>query len=261
MTHNPFEKGSENIKEYYETQDFKQALSRLEYLKTVRGIGLFTGNSGMGKTYSLRHFTTMLNPSLYKIIYLPISTLTVLDFYKALAYGLGIEPAFKKIDIFRQIQETIEHMSREKRIVPTIILDEAQYLRTDVLNDLKILLNFQMDSKNHCIVILAGQNILKNILNKSIHEALQQRIVIHYTYQGIGKEETKNYIKSRLQNADVHVPLFTDAAMEAIYSCCNGSIRKLNSILTKCLIAGSQKKSEEINTDIVMQAQNEVELM
>lgn len=260
LTHNPFEKSSD-IKEYYETNDFKQALSRLEYLKTVKGIGLFTGNSGMGKTYSLRYFSTMLNPSLYKVIYLPISTLTVLEFYKALAYGLGIEPAFKKIDIFRQIQETIEHMSREKRIVPTIILDEAQYLRTDVLNDLKILLNFQMDSKNYCIVILAGQNVLRNKLNTNIHEALQQRIVIHYTYQGIGKEETKKYITSRLQSADVHGPIFTDGAIEAIYSCCDGSVRKLNNILTNCLIAGSQKKSQEINTDIVMQAQNEVELI
>lgn len=260
LTHNPFEKGID-LKQAYETRDFKQALSRLEYLKTVKGIGVFTGNSGVGKTYVLRYFATQLNPSLYKRVYLAISTLTVLEFYKALAYGLGIEPAHKKIDIFKQIQETIEHMNKEKRIVPIILIDEAQYLNTNVLNDLKILMNFQMDSTNNCIVILAGQNVLKNTLNKNIHDALQQRVVINYTFEGISKSETIAYIERALANAGVTIPIFTEGAIEAIYSCCNGSVRKLNTILTNCLIAGSQSGRQDINTEIVMQAQNEVELI
>ncbi|TDW08039.1 type II secretory pathway predicted ATPase ExeA [Breznakia blatticola] len=260
LSHNPFEKGVD-IKQKFESQDYKQATSRLEYLKSVKGIGVFTGNSGMGKTYTMRCFRNSLNPSLYKVVYLAMSTLTVLEFYKALAYGLGIEPAFKKIDIFKQIQETIEHMSKEKRMIPTIIIDEAQYLKTDILNDLKILLNFQMDSTNPCIVILTGQNILKNTLNKNIHEALQQRIVINYTFEGISKSEIASYIQASLANANVNVPLFTDGAIEAIASCSGGSLRKLNSILTNCLIAGCQKDEKEINTDTVMRAQNEVELI
>lgn len=260
LAFDPFDKELD-VKNSFASSDFKEALSRMEYLKTVKGIGLFTGDAGMGKTYAMRHFVSTLNPSLYKVIYLPISTLTVLEFYRALAYGLGIEPAHKKIDNFRGIQETIEYMSKEKRITPVFLLDEAQYLKTDVLNDLKILFNFHMDSKNYCIVLLTGQAILKNILTRNLHEPLKQRIVISYTFEGITKEETKNYIESRLALADVHTTIFSESAIEAIYSCCNGSIRKLNSLLTKCLIAGALQESMNISTDTVMRAQSEVELV
>jgi len=123
MEFNPFDKVNSQ-KCPFESQDFKEATSRLEHLKDIRGIGLFTGLSGMGKTYTLKQFVDKLNPNLYKVVYIPLSTVTVLEFYKAFAYGLGIEPAQRKIDIFKQIQECIEALSTAKRITPTIILDE-----------------------------------------------------------------------------------------------------------------------------------------
>jgi len=75
----------------------------------------------------------------------------------------------------------------------------GQYLKTEVLNDLKILLNFNMDSKNYATLILSGQPILNGTLTKQVHEALKQRIVISYNFSGIAKQEIQEYISSRLK--------------------------------------------------------------
>lgn len=260
MEFNPFEK-SLSEKNCFKSNDYCQAISRLEHLKNIKGIGLFTGLSGTGKTYTMRCFATSLNSNLFKVVYIPLSTLTVLEFYKALAYGLGVEPYSKKIDLFKAIQERIISLAKDKKVTPVIIIDEAQYLKSEVLNDLKLLLNFDMDSKNYAIVILSGQPFLNNTLSKQVHEALKQRIVISYNYEGISKNEVAEYISTRLNLCGVSNKIFNDNAIESINSCCNASTRILNNIIEKCLIIGYQKNCNVIDTEIVMSAQNEIELV
>jgi len=245
MEFNPFVKNNKDDinKTFFNSIDFKNSTARLEHLKNTKGIGLFTGLSGTGKTFSMRYFANNLNPSLYKLVYIHMSTITVLEFYKALAYGLDLDPPSKKIDIFREVQSRIISLAKDKKIVPVIILDECQYLKTDVLNDLKLLLNFDMDSKNYAILILAGQPVMNNILSKQIHDSLKQRIVISYNFEGISKQEATDYISSRLELCGVHNEIFNANAIEAIYGCCNGSLRKLNSLVDKCLIIGSMNRT------------------
>lgn len=260
MEFNPFSKDISE-KSGFQSNDFNQAMARLEYIKNTKGLGLFTGLSGVGKTYALRCFAASLNPNLYKVVYIPLSTVTVMEFYRSLAYGMDLEPQTKKIDLFKSIQERITLLTKDKRITPIIIIDEAQYLKTEVLNDIKLLLNFEMDSKNYAIFILNGQPILNNTLSKQVHEALKQRIVISYNFEGISKPEIESYIKSRLALCGVHENIFNDNSIEAIYSCCNGSTRKLNSIVEKCLLIGSKSNERVIDTNMVMLAQNEIELV
>lgn len=260
MQFNPFDKNS-NVKNYFKSEDYSQAFSRLEHLKKIKGIGLLTGLSGTGKTFTLRSFATSLNTSLYKVVYIPLSTISVIEFYKELAYNLGVELHTKKVDMFRAIQDRIITMSKDKKITSVFIIDEAQYLKTEVLNDLKILLNFHMDSKNYAIFVLAGQPMLNAILSKQVHEALKQRIVINYNFIGISKQEVFDYISSRLKLCGVHYSIFNDNALEALFSCCSGSVRKLNAVIENALIIGMQKDTKTIDTDIVMAAQNETELL
>ena len=118
-----------------------------------------------------------------------------------------------------------------------------------------------MDSKNYAILVLTGQPTLNNILSKQVHEALRQRIVINYNFQGITKLEMENYINSRLALCGCHEPIFNQNALESLYSCCNGSTRKLNSVIEKCLMIAAGQNTRTINTEIVMAAQNETELI
>ena len=123
MEFNPFDK-SISEKNCYKSIDYSQASARIEHLKHVKGIGLFTGLSGVGKTFTLRCAVAALNPNLYKVAYIPLSTVTVMEFYRSLAFALDLEPASKKIDLFRLIQERIISLAKDKRIIPFIVIDE-----------------------------------------------------------------------------------------------------------------------------------------
>jgi len=259
MEFNPFKKSFED-KNIFKSNDFNQILARLEHLKHTKGIGLFTGNSGLGKTFALKQFANTLNKNMYKVVYITLSTVTVLEFYKSLAYGLGLIPSAKKVDLYKSIQERIISLVKNQKIIPVIIIDEAQYLKTEVLNDIKLLLSFNMDSVNHVIFILNGQPILNDILSRSVHEALKQRIVINYNSEGLNSKEIKEYIQNSLNIAGIYEPIFNENTYEAIFSCCNKSIRKVNSLIDKCLLISYNENMREVDTNIVMTAQNELEL-
>lgn len=256
LTYNPFEKGLDDF--VFESSDFKEATARLEYLKETKGIGLFTGRSGVGKTYTTKKFCDALNPGLFKVVYLPLSTLSTTEFYRSFCIGLGLEPQHKKIDNYRSIQSHIKQMVDEKRIIPVIVLDEAQYLKTDILNDLKLLLNYQFDSKNYVILILIGLPNLINTLNKNIHESLKQRIIVQYQILGLDGTDVKDYIVHKLNKVGRTDPLFSEDAIHALANGCGGSARKLNLLITQALIIGAAKGTQLIHSDIIMEAANEI---
>jgi len=255
MAYNPFSKSSGAF--CFESQDFKEATSRLKFLTANKGIGLFTGLPGHGKTFVLRSFLSSLNPSLYKVFYSPLSTITTMDFYRSLSLGLDITPAFRKVDMFRQIQNRIVTLDKEKRVTPVIALDECQYLNTAILNDLKIIFNFDMDSANHAVVILNGLPSLNNILVKQVHESIAQRITINYMFSGLSEPQANSYVLQGLHACGASEKIFQPAALASLFAASSGSIRKLNALITNALIAGAQKKLDFIDTDAVMDSLNE----
>ena len=256
---NPFDKDIET-KYAYETDDLRILKNRLKFVKENKTMALVTGNPGMGKTFAIRNFINDLNRNLYKVIYICMSTVTTYEFYKQLCYELGIEPPFKKVDMFREIQERILNLSKDKKINVIIILDEAQYLKTGILNDLKILLNFDLDSKNYVSLILVGQPVLNSILRRNIFDALSQRITVSYNMVGFNKQELKDYIDTRIKIAHGNNGIFNDQAIEAIFNACNGSIRVANNIITKSLIIGKSKQLQTIDSNLVLEAVNDLAL-
>lgn len=259
LSTDPFLKSSE-IKDHFKSKDFNEAMNRLEFLKNTKGFGLITGEPGVGKSFLLRSFINSLNPNLFKAIYIPISTLTVMDFYRALCNGLGINPAYKKVAMFNQIQEAIYTYYHSKNITPVIVVDESQFLKNSVLDDLRLIFNFEMDSKDYAILILAGQTPFITQISRQPHEALRQRIAVNYYLKGLTKEETKEYVSSRLKASGCHDPIFTESAYELLYSSTNGCIRTLNSLTRMCLITGAAEKLQSIDNEVVFRAQRELNI-
>lgn len=89
-----------------ETNEYKEVKFRLNYLLQTKGFGVLTGGAGRGKTTSVRQWANELNPAAYKVVYISLSTVTVIEFYRQMALNLGIEPYYKKSTIsepFRQL--------------------------------------------------------------------------------------------------------------------------------------------------------------
>ncbi|RLQ12679.1 ATP-binding protein, partial [Geobacillus stearothermophilus] len=104
LSREPFAKETDPS-EAYQGASFQEALRALEYVKRTRGIGLLIGEPGAGKTFALRALKESLKPSWYHVVYFPLSTGGVMDFYRGLALGLGEEPTYRKVNLFRQIPQ------------------------------------------------------------------------------------------------------------------------------------------------------------
>lgn len=255
---NPFLKNSKEV--LVETQQYKEVIFRLNYLLNTRGFGLLTGSAGNGKTTSIRNWTSSLNPSLYKVVYSSLSTLTVQDFYRHLASELGAQPAFRKTDNFKIIQNEITRLTMEKRQTPVIIIDEANYISSAVLNDLKMLFNFEMDSRDRAVVLLSGLPQLNNTLRLSIHEPFRQRIVMNYNIEGMKKTEGRTYILSKLKGAGCTQTVFEENAIEAILNASNGTARLVNKFCNASLLVGNNAGMNIITAEIAMRAIDDCEL-
>lgn len=261
MSCNPFIK-DESIKYKFESEDYNNALSRFKYLKEIKGIGLITGESGFGKTYVIRSFINDLNKDLYKVIYISaLKDMSVFDFFKVIAdkLNIGTGPCYKT-DLYNRIQSEIERLVKFEKVQPIIIIDDAHFLTREILLNFKILYDFEMDSKDYITLILIGQPLLREELAKSVHIQLKQRIIVNYTFNGLKREEAKEYIESRLELANTKKDIFEIEAINGLYSACRSSIRRLNNLIINALMLGYQNKEKTINTDIVMNAKNEMDI-
>lgn len=249
---NPFLKNTKDI--LLQTAEAVETRVRLDYLRDTRGFGILTGEPGRGKTTSARLWAASLNPSLFKVSYSSLSTLTVMDFYRQLAFGLGAELGFRKSDLFNDIQREVKRYALEKRITPVVIIDEADMLSHKVLSDLQIMFNFEMDSRDLAVVLLIGQPRLNITLNQGSHESLRQRIVMNYHMGGITKEEGHAYITKKLEDAGSHQTVFDENATEAILNAANGTPRMINKICNRSLMIGASLGQDIIPADTVRKA-------
>ncbi len=250
----PFSKENANA---FNSKSFTEAMARLDYLCNARGIGLLAGEPGAGKSFAVKNFSGKLNPTLYRPVYFPLSTGTVMDFYRGLVKGLNEEPLFRKVDLFEQLQKGVISLFQDKKITPVFILDEMHLAPAKMLTDLAILFNFKMDSANPFVIILSGLPTLLQRLKINHLQPLNQRIIMRYSMEPLDKNEVNNYISHNLEDAGARHPIFTEEAVEAVASLSQGWPRVLNNLCVNCLLIGAQAKKEQIDAETVRLAAHE----
>ena len=256
LAFNPFDKQQVKEKDCFRSKDFDEMTSRLNFLKDTRGIGLFTASPGMGKSYALRCFAKGLNPNLYHMEYICLSTISVSEFYKQLCAVLGVSDKGGKTGMFKSIQEQICYLYHEKRQPLILAVDEAQYLSVGILNDIKMLMNYGYDSVNCFTLILCGESHLNAILRKPVHEALRQRITVHYNYQGLSDAEAADYVIHKLKCAGSSRAVIDDAALSAVAGHSHGNPRLIDNLMSDALAIGAQQDKKCIDTDVILAAVN-----
>lgn len=143
------------------------------------------------------------------------------------------------------------------RVFIYIIID--MILSTNIDN-IKMLFNFEMDSRDRAVILLAGLPQLNSTLRLSIHEPFRQRIVMNYNLEGMSKTEGHDYITAKLKGAGCTQTVFEENALEAILNAANGTPRMINKFCNASLLIGNSSNLNIINTDAVMQAINDCEL-
>jgi general secretion pathway protein A len=231
---------------------------RLAHLLDLRGIGLVTGEAGSGKTTVCRKLAASLHSGLYRVFYVPLSTGNVLDLYKCIAWELGLPIERSRAALFRVIRMEVTRLCLEARTRPVLIVDEAHHLRSEVLEDLRLLTNYEMDSQNRLCLILVGQAELRRRLSLAAHEALSQRVVVRHHLAGLTREELPVYLAHLLRLAGTEAPLFEPPALEAIYQATNGLPRKVNLLTHHALNACALARVQAVTAEHVQAALPEV---
>jgi len=257
FTRFPFENTLE-ADELYASSARGEAEARLKHLIELRGIGLLTGEVGAGKTTVCRHVTAGLHPGLYRVYYVSLSTGNVLDMYKCIAWELGLPTERSRATARRAIRDEISRLVQEAKQLPVLIVDDAQHLRNDVLEDLRLLTSFAMDADNRLCLLLVGLTELRRRLTMAVHESLSQRLVVRHHLAGLARDELENYLTHRLRLAGAEAPIFTPPAIEALFQASRGLPRKINRIAHYALTAAALDGAHQANESHLQTALDEL---
>ena len=248
LTRFPFD-GELAPEELFTCAAMAEAEARLKHLLELQAIGLITGEAGSGKTTVCRKVATALHPGLYRLFYIPLSTGSVMDMYKSIGWELGLPDAHNRAGAFRAIRTEITRLSLEAKQRAVLVIDEAHHLRNDVLEDLRLLTNYQMDSENRLCLLLVGLTELRRRLTMAVHESLAQRIVVRYQVRGLTREELPAYLTHRLHLAGCELPLFEPPALEALFAATQGMPRKVNRLAHYALSAAALDQAQTVTSD------------
>lgn len=257
FTRFPFENTLE-ADELYASAARREAEARLKHLIELRGIGLMTGEVGSGKTSVCRHVSAGLHPGQYRLYYVSLSTGNVLDMYKAIAWELGLPTERSRATAYRAIRTEITRLVQEAKQLPIVIIDEAQHLRNDVLEDLRLLTNYAMDADNRLCLLLVGLTELRRRLTMAVHESLSQRLVVRHHLAGLSREEIDAYLTHRLRLAGAEAPLFTPPAVEALFQASRGLPRKVNRLAHYALTAAALDNTHQVSEEHLHTALDEL---
>lgn len=244
--------------ELFDSHARQEAQARLNHLLELRGIGLLTGEVGSGKTTVCRQLTASLHPGLYRVYYISLSTGNVLDMYKSIAWKLGLPPAHSRAAAFQSIRTEVSRLVQESKLLPVLIVDEAHHLRNEVLEDLRLLTNYQMDAQNRLCMLLVGLTELRRRLSMAVHESLAQRLVVRHHHRGLERDELEAYLTHRLHHAGTELPLFEPSAIEAMFQASRGLPRQVNRMAHYALSAAAIVQSKTVTADHMQQALDEL---
>ena len=253
LTRFPFDPDLE-ADELFPSKAARETEARLLHLLELRGIGLLTGEAGCGKTSACRRVIHDLHPGLYRVFYISLTTGSVLDMYQSIAWELGLATVRTRAAAYREIRTEISRLVRESKQLPVLVIDEAHHLRHDVLEDLRLLTNFRMDSQQHLCLLLVGLTELHRRLKMAVHASLAQRIIVQQHVNGLAHDELEPYLAHRLRLAGCELPLFEPPAIEALFQASRGLPREVNRLAHFALTAAALAQTRSVSGEHLEQA-------
>jgi type II secretory pathway predicted ATPase ExeA/outer membrane protein OmpA-like peptidoglycan-associated protein len=238
----------------------QQAFSALKYgILEEKGFLALIGEVGTGKTLLIKNLIKEIGiPAI--IVTIPDPDMETLDFFTFLAEEAQMKKTFKAKGEFliHFKQFLLDAYGAEKKVL--LIVDEAQRLNFELLEQIRLLSNIEMTNKKLLNIFFVGQNEFNDMLNDDRNKATRQRIAVRYKLEPLDGEETAKYIEHRLEVAGASREIFTPDAVREIYDLSDGFPRIINIICDNALMIGYGLELETIDSAVILEYKKELHI-
>ncbi len=245
----------------YFTDSHREVMANLHYgIQHGKGLIVVTGEVGTGKTTMLRSMISRLDRSvLTSNIFNP--GLSVSEFYEHLAADFELGSYTSKSDLLMKLGRLL--MMRHSRGLRTVVvLDEAHGLSRELMEEVRLLLNFETYTEKQLQIILVGQPELRTTLNRPEMRQLKQRISLRCEIKPLKVEEVSAYIRTRLKVAGAtRLDLFTANAIALIYRASEGIPRLINNLCDNAMLTGFATNARVITAQIIAEVADSLDLL
>jgi general secretion pathway protein A len=244
------------------TPSYNEVLASLYYgLENAKGLIVMTGEVGTGKTTALRWILRRLDSSVLAA-YVFNPRLSIDDFYHHVTQMLGIKEWSNKSELLNTLGRVLEERHR-RGLRTVIIIDEAHELSDYVLEEIRLLLNFESDNAKHLQIVLTGQTELREKLNQTNLRQLKQRVALRCSMHPFPNvDEVDRYITERLMIAGSDQPsIFTPGAVDFIFKCSEGIPRQINNICDNAMLAAYSAGELAIGREIIEAVAENLDLL
>ena len=238
----------------------KEALAVLKYgVLNNQGFLLLTGDVGTGKTTLINALVNSLGSDTF-FINVADPRMDKLDFFKLVVNSFGLEAQVTtKLDFLTSFKRFLHRAyDNEKKVL--LIIDEAQKLSFDSLEEVRLLSNIERQDTKLLNVFFIGQSEFNDTLVRSECRALRQRITIVHNIEPLDEKETAEYVKYRLRVAGAQREIFTDKALKGIHAFAKGYPRLINTMCDRALLTGYPRDLQTIDRDVIRECAKELKL-
>ena len=259
LTAKPFEITTDPVFIWF-GEKHAEALARLKYgIQEDKGFILLTGAVGTGKTVLINCLLELIDIEAF-VAAIPDPDLNVIDFFNLLSDQFHLNKRFdSKADFLIAFRDFLHSAYSERKKV-LLIVDEAQRLSHELLEQIRLLSNIEFSNRKLLNIFFVGQSEFNNILLERRTRAVRQRITVIYNLEPLTEIETNQYILHRLTVAGRSQQIFTPPALHEIYSFSAGNPRLINIICDRALLTGYSLGFQNIDVGVIKECADELKI-
>jgi len=240
-------------KKMFDASSQRELIDGLHFWLETKGIALLCGPPGAGKSISLRRFKEELDDRRYDLFYLFNLRITPIGLLRSLCRTLALPVLYHQADLFDSISAFLDQYEQRTGKHPIIIFDDGDGLSDRLIELLRSLGNFAMDSEDRFSFILSGSQKLASRLKQPQNEAFRQRIVFSHTLRAFTIDDARNYVRFHLERCEGPKELFTEGTIQLIFHVAKGLPRVINQVALQAIIRGAIRKVDKIDESFLKQ--------
>lgn len=240
-------------KKMFDASSQRELIDGLHFWLETKGIALLCGPPGAGKSISLRRFKEELDDRRYDLFYLFNLRITPIGLLRSLCRTLALPVLYHQADLFDSISAFLDQYEQRTGKHPIIIFDDGDGLSDRLIELLRSLGNFAMDSEDRFSFILSGSQKLASRLKQPQNEAFRQRIVFAHNLRAFTIDDARNYVRFHLERSEGPKELFTEGTVQLIFHVAKGLPRVINQVALQAIIKAATRKVDKIDETFLKQ--------